>query len=73
ALARSSYVAGRAAEAREDWAAAGAAYAGCAGLDDAAARAAYARGRAAAEDGEWATARDAFAQAGPDCRAWQVY
>ncbi|QES44466.1 hypothetical protein DEJ49_28805 [Streptomyces venezuelae] len=73
ALARSAYVTGRAAEAREDWPAAEAAYAGCAGLDDAAARAAYARGRAAAEDGEWAAARDAFAQAGPDCRAWQVY
>ncbi|WAL98544.1 CHAT domain-containing protein [Streptomyces sp. Je 1-369] len=73
ALARSSYVAGRAAEAREDWPAAEAAYAVCADLDDAAGRAAYARGRAAAEDGAWAVARDAFAQAGPDCRAWQVY
>ncbi|MFD6431976.1 CHAT domain-containing protein [Streptomyces venezuelae] len=73
ATAWSSYVTGRGAEAREDWPAAEEAYAVCAGLDDAAVRAAYARGRAAAEDGEWAAARDAFAQAGPDCRAWQVY
>ncbi|MEU5686243.1 hypothetical protein DEJ48_08300 [Streptomyces venezuelae] len=73
ATAWSSYVAGRAAESREDWPAAEAAYAVCAGLDDAAGRSAYARGRAAAEDGEWAAARDAFAQAGPDSRAWQVY
>ncbi|MET8683036.1 CHAT domain-containing protein [Streptomyces sp. NPDC004732] len=73
ATAWSSFVAGRAAEAHEDWRGAEAAYAACADLDDAAGRAAYARGRAAAERGAWAAARDAFAQAGPDRRVWGVY
>ncbi|MFF3644348.1 CHAT domain-containing protein [Streptomyces sp. NPDC002564] len=76
AAAWSSYVAGRAAEADQDWLAAETAYAACPGLDDAAGRAAYARGRAAADAGNWAAARDAFAQGGADCadcRSWSAY
>lgn len=73
ATAWSSYVDGRTAEAREEWRAAEAAYAACAGLDDTAVRAAYARGRAAAEFGDWPAARDAFAQAGPERGAWEAY
>ncbi|MET7358086.1 CHAT domain-containing protein [Streptomyces sp. NPDC005562] len=59
-----SYVAGRTAEANEDWPTAQSAYAACAEVEGAAQRAAYARGRAAAESGAWAAARDAFAEAG---------
>ncbi|MEU8955175.1 CHAT domain-containing protein, partial [Streptomyces sp. NPDC048518] len=62
-----SYVAGRTAEANEDWPTAQSAYAACAEVEGAAQRAAYARGRAAAESGAWAAARDAFAEAVGGC------
>ncbi|WP_447040678.1 CHAT domain-containing protein [Streptomyces sp. DSM 118878] len=71
ARARAAYVAGLAAEEREDWRAAESAYAGCADLDDAMERSAYARGRAAAQDGDWPAAREAFARAGQD--RWCAY
>ncbi|MFK4065635.1 CHAT domain-containing protein [Streptomyces sp. NPDC029674] len=73
ATAWAPYVAGRAAEACEDWRAAESAYAACGELGDAAVRAAYARGRAAADFGDWPAARDAFAQAGPDRGPWEAY
>ncbi|WP_234336072.1 CHAT domain-containing protein [Streptomyces sp. NRRL S-920] len=73
AAAWAAYVAGRAAEASEDWPAALAAYGACADLEDAAGRAAYARGRAAARDGDWPGAREAFAQAGPERADWCAY